>query len=178
MNICGQFLHRIHPNGTKSRKYFKMSFSSKLTNQMQQQETVASGWLIYLKYMMMHGLANFTFISKCNLRPSGNYGFYCVDFPWNLNYSTKLCAKRLYRIYPNQSLNVATTGRNSFIPRRKVCLSLGRFLWNACLVDNFYNEFLTQFHENPTNSLFADVRWKTDGWKDVVFATHNTNWFL
>jgi hypothetical protein len=36
-----------------------MSFSNKSTNDMQQQETVASGWLIYLKCMMMHGLAKF-----------------------------------------------------------------------------------------------------------------------
>jgi hypothetical protein len=82
-------------------------------------------------------------ISKVHLRPTVNNGFYCVDFHWSPNYSTKLCAKLLYRIPPNQSQNVATTGRNSFTPRRKVWLSLRRFLWNACLADNFLQRILT-----------------------------------
>jgi hypothetical protein len=76
----GSFRTELIQMAQKSKKYFKMFFLNKSTNRMQQQETVASGWLIYLKCMMMHEFVNFKFILKCNLRPSVNYGFYCVDF--------------------------------------------------------------------------------------------------
>jgi hypothetical protein len=102
MNICGQFLHRIHPKAQKSRRYFKMSFTpfSKL-------------WLLLRRFSLKSQLFN-----------------------------EILCQTSVPNL-PKSVTKRGNHGQKFICSRRKVWLSLSRFLRNACLVDNFLQRILT-----------------------------------